>query len=511
MNTSAFLRPLRLDRLIRVSVQDGREGDSFRSPGQQRGLCDTWARTNGAEIVFEHTAISGRNSAKTMARTDVDAAVARIRAGLTDGVVVAWLDRFSRAPVREALSVYQDIRDAGGRVIAVDMAGLNPDDATGEFALTVHLAVNRMVWRKTAERYAQSRREAIEDGKSIGRPTLGYRYADPTRKPHGPGVINSRLVVYEPERPVVLELFERKASGASWLQLARWLDVVMPKPAGRLWARSSVSDLIGRRVYLGEVHHGEFRNAGAHEAIVPVALWRRAQNVPGERTPRGAYLLSGRVRCAGCGRRMQAGKPGHLGDRRTCECRNRECPARSVVMVDLLDAEVLTCLWERLDAFHLAAVEDEEVETARTSVEDLTAALEMLAAVIPSHPVAVAAHQAALQEAEMALQTAEDRMRQLRGAREGNGTMTRELRDDWPNLALDEQREIIRAAVHVVLVRRATRPGPASRGTPRPIRERVLVLFRGEAPPELIDNGRNDGPMRSWAWNDEPGSLTVSA
>jgi len=79
-----------------------------------------------------------------MDRADVDAALERIRGGQTDGVIVAWLDRFSRAPVAEALGVYNDISNAAGQVVAVDMAGLNPNDATGEMALTVMLSVNRM-------------------------------------------------------------------------------------------------------------------------------------------------------------------------------------------------------------------------------------------------------------------------------------------------------------------------------------------------------------------------------
>src|SRR5947209_7615725 len=95
---------LRLDALIRVSRVGGRSGEEFRSPEQQREICQQWADRNGAKIVATHEAIDV--SGKTMARADVDAARTRLQAGETDGVIIAWLDRYSRAPVSEAMTVH---------------------------------------------------------------------------------------------------------------------------------------------------------------------------------------------------------------------------------------------------------------------------------------------------------------------------------------------------------------------------------------------------------------------
>jgi DNA invertase Pin-like site-specific DNA recombinase len=497
-----MLQAQRLDALIRVSQQDGREGDSFRSPAQQREACERWADANGAEIVTWHEGI-GR-SGKTMARADVDAALERIRAGQTGGVIVAWLDRFSRAPVAEALAVYNDISQAGGRVVAVDMAGLNPADATGEMALTVMLSVNRMQWRKVAERYDQTRREAIADGKAIGGAPFGYRFKDSTPKGRGRGILDSHLVIHAAEAKLVRELFERRAAGATWLELARWLDAVAPKPNGGHWARSTVISMTGRRTYLGEVHHGQHTRAGAHEAIVSPALWRRAQGAPGRRTPRGTYLLSGLARCAGCGRRMRGTTLGR-GTGRVYSCNDRHCPARATIMVHLLDAEVTGQFFAHLDAFHVRAVDDAELERARVEVERLTQELQTLAGVVPSHPAAISAHQTALDGVEQTLIDAEDRLHQLTASLFADGPDVRELRDDWPSLTLAERREILRAGLDAVLVRRG--PSPTRR---LPALKRILVLPRGESPEGLADNGRS-GPARAWAWNDDPASLTAAA
>jgi DNA invertase Pin-like site-specific DNA recombinase len=153
---------LRLDALVRVSQRGGREGESFRSPTQQREVIERWVSANDAKVVawYESIDVSG----KTMARADVTAALERIKSGQTDGVIIAWLNRLSRAPVREALTVLEEVRAAGGRIVAVDMAGLDPNDATGEMALTTLLAVNRMQWRQVAERWDMHRRDAIARG-----------------------------------------------------------------------------------------------------------------------------------------------------------------------------------------------------------------------------------------------------------------------------------------------------------------------------------------------------------
>lgn len=498
----------RLDMVVRVSRKDGRDGDSFRSPGQQREACERVAAAIGAKIVTEHEGI-GR-SGKTMQRADIDAALDRIRAGQTDGIVVAWLDRFSRAPVRDTLAVYEDIRAAGGSIIAADMAGLDPSDPTGEMALTVQLAVARMQWRKTAERYEQTRAEAIADGKAVGGAPFGYLYRDPTPTGRGHGVRDSRLVI-DPERAAILrELFDRKADGATWTELTRWLDTAAPKPNGGHWARSTVVGMIRCRTYLGEVSHGPYNKQGAHEAIVTPALWRRAQNKPGRRTPRGTYLLSGLARCAGCGRRLRGSKLGRKPNKgrkapppRVYTCDTTGCESRSTIVVDRLDTEVVGQFFDHLDTFHVRAVDDAELDAARSEVEQRTASVEQLAAVVPTHPAAISAHQAALEAEERALVEAEDRLHDLTASLATDGPDVRELRADWPNLALDERREILRAGIDAVLVRRGPSPGAKL-----PAADRTLVLFRGIAPEGL--NGRS-GPVTTWTWDHDPASLAAAA
>src|SRR5687767_4888383 len=105
-----------LDGYIRVSQKNGREGESFRSPPQQREVIERWAAANDATIVAWHEDID--ESGSRMDRPGLNRVLDRLRAGATAGVVVAFLDRFSRAKVSEAMAVYDEVNALGGVVVA---------------------------------------------------------------------------------------------------------------------------------------------------------------------------------------------------------------------------------------------------------------------------------------------------------------------------------------------------------------------------------------------------------
>jgi DNA invertase Pin-like site-specific DNA recombinase len=494
---------LRLDALIRVSSDAGR-GEYLRSPEQQLAMCEQAASAIGGKIINRDTPAAINVSGGTMDRADIRSIRERLRDGLTDGVVVAYTDRLSRAPIEEPMLIFREITTAGGHFVIAEMGmDIRPDDPHGETMLVHSLQQARVQYLQIKKRWADSRGNAIKAGKAMGVPPFGYRFTDPTPRPHSRGVVDSRLVPDGQRAPIARELFERKVAGGTWLELARWLDQVAPKSDGRLWARSSVESIIRSRAYLGEVRHGENVHADAHEPLVSASLWRRAQPKPGRRTPRGPYLLAGLVRCAGCGKRMQGSSAKQWTNPRYI-CQTRGCPARyTAITTPRLDAEVVGQLFARLETSQAVAVDDDEFAHLEKEIERLTGEVERLAMVTPSHPKAVAAHQAALGTAESALADAEDHLARLLDLQAQSGRDVREIRADFWNRPLDEQREILRPGIDAVLVRRASRGGSAS-----PISERVLVLFHGEGPPSL-QNGR--GPIQGWTWSDDPSSLRLAA
>src|SRR5215208_444742 len=125
--------PDRLDGYVRVSQRNGRARDdeAFRSPDQQRAVIERWAASHNARIVAWHEDLGETGS--SMDRPGLNAALDRIRAGKTNGVACAFLDRFTRASVGEAMTVLEEVGGLGAQLVAADVAGVQPNDPTGEF------------------------------------------------------------------------------------------------------------------------------------------------------------------------------------------------------------------------------------------------------------------------------------------------------------------------------------------------------------------------------------------
>jgi hypothetical protein len=488
---------LRLDALIRVSEVGGR-GAHLRSPAMQRAQCQQAAddlATDDLDVVIVNPdappAIDV--SGGTMDRADIRALRERLDAGLTDGVVMACADRFSRAPIEEPMTLFRSITSAGGHFVVADLGlDIKPDDPNGEPRLVGALQASRNQYVARRTQWANSRRDAVKENKSLGVPPFGYQHADPTPRANARGIEDSRLVPDDRLAPVVLALFERKAAGGTWLELARWLDTAAPKPDGRLWARASVQHIIKNRVYLGESHHGATTQPRAHTALITSpSLWRRAQNPAGHRTARGTYLLTGLVICAYCGRRMEgahgarptAASTGDAVSAAIAEwsspgvyrCVTRGCRHRATIAAHLIEHEVVRQLAGQLDeSVDLDSVDstDEDTAAVRAEIERLTDEIRARALLpVQTHPVAIAAYAEALAADVGALEAEEDRLRDVldrQRASESDFTLP-----EFGDLTLTERRETVQAGIESVRVRPATARGPRSRAA-----DRIAVTFK---------------------------------
>jgi DNA invertase Pin-like site-specific DNA recombinase len=486
---------LRLDAYIRVSDTRGRSADdvTLQGPEHQRAAIERWAAGTGADIAAWHKDLD--QSGTRLSRPEFDVMMERIRTRQTGGVVVARIDRLSRASVIDALRTVEQIREWGGKVNAADL-GTDPGGYMGEMLMTLMLALARMEIRRIGDNWDQSQRSAVARRVHIGKAPFGYRKV-PRGEPDA-----GCLVIVRGEATIVVELFERKVAGATWLELARWLDEVAPKSGGRKWGRSTVRGMIECDTYLGVVSHGKHVNPKGCDPIVTPALWRRAQVEPGRRTPRGTYLLTGKVKCAGCGRSMRASSGGTKKPA-VYACVTAECDLRyTTATVERLDAEVVAQFFSGLGEVQAEAVDDDAIVEAAGDVRRRGEQVETLAMVAPSHLSAVAAHQAALNDAEQALQRAEDHHDHLVAARAGVGPDVRALAKDWPDMALEDRRQLIDAGIGAVLVRRAS-----GRNVHAPMSDRIRVLFRSETPDGLLVKR---GPVTSWDW-DDPRSPVLAA
>jgi DNA invertase Pin-like site-specific DNA recombinase len=287
----------------RISKLNGRtKGDNVSIVEQQKAV-ERIASSHGLELLPEM--VSDEDvSGMTFDRPGWQKAVGLVKSGKAAGIVAFDMKRISRGKTAEVLLMVEEIEDAGGSLY--DSTGLvSMKDADAELITTLKAMINR---RDTQEKRAYlltSVENAIGRGVHLSAP---YGYRKPPRR-------NNRsqpLQVVEAEAAQVKRAFELRASGATWTAIAAALntDGAKPRPHRRdgvvlqaVWQHKTVKQLVHNEVYLGTAHNGSHRLPGAHKAIVTPELFAAANKAKGTKAlgPKDGYLLTGLVRCSGCG------------------------------------------------------------------------------------------------------------------------------------------------------------------------------------------------------------------
>src|SRR6266542_3419024 len=232
------------DGYVRVSRRAGREGESFISPEVQRKKIAEWARLHGVEIGrwWEELDQSGAKRERPMFQQ----ALARCERGETGGIIVARLDRFARSAV-DALGSIRRLNEAGARVVSVED---NFDGSTpmGRFAIGILTLIAELELERIKENWTAAVTQAVGRGVHICRYTpTGYKRDE-----------DERLLRDEPAASVVAEVFRKRALGASWSELARFLvdSGVYPPTGNPQWSKVGVAGLVKNPVYLGQARSG---------------------------------------------------------------------------------------------------------------------------------------------------------------------------------------------------------------------------------------------------------------
>jgi DNA invertase Pin-like site-specific DNA recombinase len=341
-----------MDQYVRVSRVAGREGESFISSDVQLEHGAAWAKLRGVEVPMVHEDLD--QSGGKLDRPGLNALLARIRAGETDGVIVSKLDRLSRLGVVDALRLVEEITEAGGSIAAVDL-GIDPTTPFGEFGMTIMLALSRMERRRISESWEEAKTRALDRGARMGPTPFGYeRDSDGRLQPHPRWA------------RVVKQAFELAARDGVDAALKYLLKMAPADPSPvkpgvhrkrtsdhRSWTAFTVRRLLCNRTYLGETRYGDRFIRDSHPALVDRVTFERAQ--PGEETPKrrsaAVFPLSGFAVCAGCGETFVGTRGGVNKDgtgKRTYRCRasmtnwkGERCPAPANVVADLLEAYLL--------------------------------------------------------------------------------------------------------------------------------------------------------------------------
>jgi DNA invertase Pin-like site-specific DNA recombinase len=475
-------KPRKADGYIRVSRRAGREGESFIAPEVQRKKIADWAKLHEVEIVqwWEEIDQSGAKLERPMFQQ----ALARCEAGETGGIIVARLDRFARSAV-DALSSIRRLTDAGARLVSVED---NFDGSTpmGRFAIGILTLIAELELERIKGGWETAVSEAVGRGIHISaKPPTGY-----TRDEEG------RLRTDEPAASVIANAFRKRATGASWAELARFLEEhdVYPPAGNKYWSKAGVSALIKNPVYLGQARSGKVVKEGAHEPLVTRAEFDAAQATkksvfrPRDGSLASQAMLGGLARCAGCGHTLKITgntdrKSGGRYPVYYCVGRyaNGPCPARANVRASLLDQYVETHVLHALQAedglLAQAVAASEQIEAAAREVSEAEHELDLfvnnpkLLSLLGEQKFieGVEARQRALDETRATL--AEIRSQSALADELGDG----DLLSAWPSLKTQERRRLMHGLLEQVVVTRADRRGRHA----RPIGERAQIILRG--------------------------------
>jgi len=477
---------------VRVSQVGGREGDSFISPSVQREQCERWAALRGVQVVayYEDLDVTGGK----LSRPGLDAMMESVRRGELDGIVVARLDRLSRAGVADALKLVEELDEHEVKLAAVDL-GIDPMTTFGEFAMTIMLALARMERRRITESWDEANRRAIGRGIHFtAQVPFGYRRGE-----------DKRLVIDPETSPLVREAFRRRAQRESWRKIANWLNDVHPRDDGRDWSPRFIATMIQRKTYLGIAHHGKHEQADAHAAIVTLPEWDAANAInggPGPVHEKGS-LLAGIIRCAGCRYAMRRTFTTYRDGRRvelySCQVRHTggKCPAPASAMAHLIEPAVEE--WVLTWVGHASRVEGEaggQLEEAQRAYDHAEA--RMTAFLDDDELMQAVGRDAYLAQADKRRQAVEDAAEALATARREHAAREHGrvhfLADEYVTWDKTKRADTLRQMLDSVYVKKG-------RG---PIGERLLVRWAGEDDFERPRRGTTDYNTTPIDWPRDP-------
>jgi site-specific DNA recombinase len=331
---------------IRVSRVAGREGDSFQSTDEQRRRIEGWAQSKGTEITEWQEDLDVSGGALT--RPGLDAILAAITAGRTEGIAVAKLDRLSRLGVADALRLVEQINESGGKIVDVE-TGFDQTSSSGRLGMTIMLALARMERDRVTDSWRSARTNAVKRGAFVGPTPLGFKRGD-----------GGQLVPDE-NAPKVKRLFEISGEGG----LDEAIEYFRMTWPDRFSSRKALRKMLASRVYRGDIQSGDIIAREAIPALVDEDVWYAAQHGESPRQRAALqYPLSGIARCANCGGPLTghfAGKPGM--QKRGYRCNGKDCAKKPHVYAEPLEEIVgerikaTASRWMGPSADELAALE----------------------------------------------------------------------------------------------------------------------------------------------------------
>jgi site-specific DNA recombinase len=296
----------------RVSTEEQAE-EGFSIEGQTERL-RLYAQLRGLGEVTVVT--DPGKSGKNMERPGLQQVLAAVEAGHVAHVIIWRLDRLSRN--LSDLILLADLLGERGVALHSVTENLDLSSAAGRMFYNILGTFAQYFREQLSENVRMGTQRAAKEGKWVNRPKTGY------------DLVDKRLVV-NADAPRVQEVFRLRAQGESFPKIEAATGIKY----------STARAIIHSRIYLGEVLHGDTWYDGQHEAIVTETEWLAANRHNRTGTRRSKDLLSGRVLCGLCGRRMVVAQNGQGQLLYRCHHRGTGCEIKGRSNIGLQRAMLL--------------------------------------------------------------------------------------------------------------------------------------------------------------------------
>jgi DNA invertase Pin-like site-specific DNA recombinase len=336
----------------------GDRAETLISPDQQAERIQSYADARGLSVQMLEPELDV--SGGKVERPILGAAIEAVERGEAAGIIVAQLDRLSRMNIVDALQTIRRVEAAGAQVIAV-AENFDAGTPEGRMSRNVFLAMGEMQLDRYKQQFRNAKEQAVNRGIwPISKTPFGYDKG------------SDRHLEPNDDAPRVVRAFELRAAGTSWPQIARGLEMGL----------TSIRKVVMNRVYLGEIHYGEWQNLGAHQAIVGRDLFEAAQIYhppPARSKGKPQALLAGLVRCSACGYRMSVDSHAGLYKCRPHKASGR-CPAPALVSKRRLERIVQETVRTHMETMTLDYQAVERGDAVAEAEAELAAAEAELAA-----------------------------------------------------------------------------------------------------------------------------------
>lgn len=479
MSLPAPVAPKRAIGLIRVSM----EKDGGTSPEVQRYAIEQHAAARGLKIIdwiegVEESKYSGsRRSSAWWPK--LDAAIERLEAGECEVLVVWKFSRVGRQRLKWALAL--DRVDVAGGSIESATEG-NDATPSGRFARGMLGEMNayqaELIGETWKEAHARRRRMGLP---SDGNPRFGYDKQD-----------DGTYAQNATEAPILAEMYARYLRGEGFTRIVKWLNRDgIPTKAGGQWSRVTVTKLLDAGFGAGKIIHRTVGKEGRrywaidtatfhdgiHDPVITAAEWdtyvslRTAAPQPPQ-VVEPKYMLTGLIFCGDCGAPMHVGNQG-LKDYK-CSNATQRGAARGMYMtralVEQRVREWVSELAHDVDQLATAVMQERDRRVIQLDnaaaldrkIADLTERLGRITVRWAAGGMPDSAYDAAVKQLDADLDALKERRRHAAPTPRleiDPRQLAMSLDADWDDLAVLEQRNLLRALITRVEIHKPIRQG----------------------------------------------------